>query len=653
MNTPRCLRSPWGLIGALLWALCLGAAAEPPLRAARLGATGGTVSFLPAGQPDWVQAATNRPLTTGDRLWTDRASRAEVQLGGAALRMGADTDLALLNVDDRVAQLLLAQGALRLRVRSLGAGQRIEVDTPNLAVTLRRSGDYRIDVDADGDATVVRVLSGQAELDGEGDSFTLGPRQGYRFTGQGLADRQRAASWRDDDLDRWSRERDRRTDTSTSARYVSTEVVGYEDLDANGRWRDDPEYGSVWTPTRVAVGWTPYRDGHWAWIDPWGWTWVDDAPWGYAVSHYGRWARIGSSWSWVPGPRRERAVYAPALVAFVGGGVGGLQLAATISWFPLAPREVYRPSYPVSRAYFDTINRSNAVIAPTVITNIYNTTIVNNTTTVINVKHANQQVRGAVVAVPTQTFVRAQPVARAMVKVDPTAGVAAAVTHGAMVAPLAESVQGGARVANVRPPERKRAVVARTAPPPPAVPFAQQLPKLATQPGRPIDAQARQALEPAARGPQAPAVKVVTPQARPLPVTPPPAARVPAERSPPGARTPPRAEAAPAPKARVEPARPVERAQPAERAKPAEPAERAERPERPEQTPPARASREAPPAATPAPRERAPVAAPPQRAPDGKSGGERRPANDSRKDDKKDDNKDDERTPAKDDPRKR
>ena len=160
MNTPRCLRSPWGLIGALLWALCLGAAAEPPLRAARLGATGGTVSFLPAGQPDWVQAATNRPLTTGDRLWTDRASRAEVQLGGAALRMGADTDLALLNVDDRVAQLLLAQGALRLRVRSLGAGQRIEVDTPNLAVTLRRSGDYRIDVDADGDATVVRVLSG-------------------------------------------------------------------------------------------------------------------------------------------------------------------------------------------------------------------------------------------------------------------------------------------------------------------------------------------------------------------------------------------------------------------------------------------------------------------------------------------------------------
>ena len=185
--------------------------------------------------------------------------------------------------------------------------------------------------------------------------------------------------------------------------------MGYEDLDANGSWRVDATYGSVWTPTRVASGWTPYRDGHWSWVDPWGWTWVDDAPWGYAVSHYGRWANINNTWAWVPGPRHERAVYAPALVAFIGGknfqvsvSVGGAS-AANIGWFPLAPREVYQPSYPVSRTYFDSINRSIAVIAPTTITNVYNTTIVNNTTNVTNINnvvYANQQVTGAVVAVP-------------------------------------------------------------------------------------------------------------------------------------------------------------------------------------------------------------------------------------------------------------
>ncbi len=69
----------------------------------------------------------------------------------------------------------------------------------------------------------------------------------------------------------------------------------------------------------VPAGWAPYRNGHWAWIDPWGWTWVDDAPWGFAPFHYGRWTVVDDRWGWVPGPVRQRAVYAPALVAFIGG----------------------------------------------------------------------------------------------------------------------------------------------------------------------------------------------------------------------------------------------------------------------------------------------------------------------------------------------
>ena len=44
------------------------AQAKSPLRAARLGYVTGTVSFSPAGQPDWVRAAVNRPMTTGDPL---------------------------------------------------------------------------------------------------------------------------------------------------------------------------------------------------------------------------------------------------------------------------------------------------------------------------------------------------------------------------------------------------------------------------------------------------------------------------------------------------------------------------------------------------------------------------------------------------------
>ena len=90
---------------------------------------------------------------------------------------------------------------------------------------------------------------------------------------------------------------------SRTAQYVAPDVTGYEDLDDNGTWSSEAEYGYVWTPTSVAVGWSPYHDGRWAWVAPWGWTWIDDAPWGYAPFHYGRWAHVRNRWCWVPGPR--------------------------------------------------------------------------------------------------------------------------------------------------------------------------------------------------------------------------------------------------------------------------------------------------------------------------------------------------------------
>ncbi|HSW22074.1 MAG TPA: DUF6600 domain-containing protein, partial [Burkholderiaceae bacterium] len=500
---PSLLRLPLRVLAGAL-ALMFGglAAAEPPTRAARLGFIGGTVSFSPAGQTDWLQASVNRPLTTGDRLWTEADSRAELQIGGAAMRMGPSTSVSVLNFDDRITQVQLSQGVLKLRLRDLGPRQTFEVATPNLAFTLRRPGLYRIEVDAGDDATAVMVYSGEGEVYGDRASYTVTSRQGYRFYGADLSDYEDWAPPRADDLDRWSNERDRRADRAVSARYVSSEVVGYEDLDGNGTWRVDPSYGNVWVPTRVVAGWTPYRDGHWSWIDPWGWTWVDDAPWGYAVSHYGRWAHISGGWAWVPGPRRERAVYAPALVAFVGGSNFQISLSVggsgpAVGWFPLGPREVYRPAYPVSRRYFDTINRSNTVIAPTVITNVYNTINVTQNTTIVNQRYANQRVPGAVVAVPTQAFVQSQPVGRAALPLRQEAVLRAPVASVAALAPVQQSVQGGARDASAKPPARERAVVVRTAPPTP-VPFAEQLRQLTAKPGVPIDEAQRAQLKPAA-----------------------------------------------------------------------------------------------------------------------------------------------------------
>src|SRR5450759_2688965 len=75
--------------------------ADPPSRVARLGYMTGPVSFSPAGENDWVQATINRPLTTGDRLWVDARARAEIQVGGAMIRVHAATSLSILNLDNR------------------------------------------------------------------------------------------------------------------------------------------------------------------------------------------------------------------------------------------------------------------------------------------------------------------------------------------------------------------------------------------------------------------------------------------------------------------------------------------------------------------------------------------------------------------------
>ena len=512
------------VVGVTFLAFSGWVSADPPSRVGRLGYMTGGVSFSPAGENDWVQASMNRPLTTGDRLWTESRARTEIQLGGAMVRMGANTSVSILNLDNRIVQLQLTQGTLNVRVRRLAANQVFEVNTPNLAFTLRQAGEYRIMVDQDGNATTIIVRKGRGEAYGEGAAYVLDSRQPYRFTGTGLRDYRYVNAPRLDEFDRWSSERDRRYDNSVSARYVSQDVVGYQDLDTNGTWRADVTYGNVWYPNHVSSGWAPYRDGHWAWVDPWGWTWIDDAPWGFAVSHYGRWANLRGTWAWVPGPVRSQAYYAPALVVFVGGNNFQVSISSGnvggVGWFPLGPREVYRPSYTVSRSYFENINISNTVVNTTVINNYYNNA------NVTNVVYANREVAGAIIAVPTTTFVQSQPVSRAAVRVTRDMVASAPLAIAAAIAPTEKSVHGNADQGK-KPPNQvfERPVVAWTAPPAAQAGFAAQQQQLNAKPGKPLDETARKELKPAAAAP-APAVKVVVPTQAAAPPTlqPPPTA---------------------------------------------------------------------------------------------------------------------------------
>jgi hypothetical protein len=602
---------------------------DPPTRVARLGYMEGSVSFQPAGEDEWVGAVPNRPITTGDKLWADNNSRAELQLGSAVIRLGANTSVSFLDLDNHTVQLQLSSGMIDVRIRRIDGDDDFEVDTPNLAFTATRPGRYRIIATEDGTHTIIGIRGGgDGEATGNGQTYAMHSEERGDFTGTDSLYADVEPIQEPDAFDAWVDAREHRYDSSRSAQYLSPDVVGYEDLDDNGDWRDDGSYGHVWYP-RVEVGWAPYHTGHWAWIDPWGYTWVDDSPWGYAPFHYGRWVSVGGRWGWIAGPPAERPVYAPALVVFVGGGGVG----ANVAWFPLGPREVFVPSYPVSRTYMTQVNVSSTTVNVTTVTNVYNTTIVNKTTTITNVTYANRTVPGAVTAVPQNTFASAQPVAKAAVQVNQQQIASASLSGRVAVAPTKAAVLG-ARASTAghvtAPPAAvaNRQVVAKKTPPPPPVPFAKKQQAMAAHPGQPLAKKEMATLRPAAAARTAvkvaPPGKPATPTGHPVNAARPgqPAAQ-PANRpgSQPAPKPAPAATEKPAPNKPPEPNRPEANHAPAEKAappakpeaKPAQPAEHpptaepkaepnhppAEKPAQPAAHPPAAAKPETP-AAKPA-----------------------------------------------------
>jgi hypothetical protein len=450
---------------------------DPPSRVARLNFMQGSVSFRPGGVDDWAAATLNFPLHTGDFLWADQGAKTELHVGSTAIRMDQTTAISVVNLNDQIAQFSLTAGSLNVHIRYLGEGENFEVDTPNAAIMLLRAGDYRINADGDNNTTSLIVRGGDAEVTaGPSGAFNVPAGQMAMLMGVDNVQHEISAALPPDSFDVWTRDRDAREDRATmSARYVPRETIGYEDLDANGRWVDVPQYGMVWQPTAIPVGWAPYHNGHWAWVDPWGWTWIDDAPWGFAPFHYGRWASVGGGWYWVPGAVAVRPVYSPALVAFVGGGGIGVGVAA---WFPLGPGEVYRPAYHVSEVYVRNVN----------IAYVRNVTVIMEPAPVV---FANQRVVGAVTVVPHEVFVGARPVAVAAVAVRPEMVVSARVGFVAAYAPERVSVMAGG-VAVVRTPPAvvvQRTVVVRHAAPAPPVAFAARQEALRANPGRPLDAQ--------------------------------------------------------------------------------------------------------------------------------------------------------------------
>lgn len=501
---------------ALALALLHTAFADPPGRVGRLADMQGQVWLYDAQAADWADAGRNRPLTTGDRLATGANARAEVRVGSTTLRLAAGTEVEFLQLDDERVRVQLHTGWLALRLRTQEAAQEFELVTAEGRFKPDRAGRYRLDrVDATTSAT---VWSGQLLFEAPDNAATLVAGQRADIWNNGrtqltLVQPQQDAFASEVAASELADER------SVSARYVSPEMTGVEELDRHGRWENDADYGALWVPRAVQPGWVPYRFGHWAWVNPWGWTWVDDAPWGFAPFHYGRWVFLRNTWCWSPGTWVARPVYAPALVAWVGApGIGvGVTVGGgpRVGWFPLGPREVFVPGYRTSPRYVRNVN----VTQVTNITNVTN--IINSPNTVVGqTNYVNRGVPGAVTVVPSNVVSGRQPVAPARVQItDPRPGRSgqdlqvAALPNVTAVAPVQPPAPPSMRPG--MPPRNGDAPRERPAAPPVTTAPRTAAPGAAPNPGVPA------VPTPSAATPQAPGAVNQPPAPATLPSAPP------------------------------------------------------------------------------------------------------------------------------------
>ena len=457
---------------------------DPPTRVARVSGLSGPVSMQQGGLDAWTPVAANLPLKSGDALWSGPGGRAEVQIGPTGLRTSDATSLSLLRITDRFFQVALDQGTLLVHILPGAFPDSAEIDTPAGSVNFAEAGTYRMDMDPSLPMGSVTVRAGEARVTLNGEVVPVGPGEKILLTGgpepSYLVERAPEA----DGFETWSQSRDRSAALSRSALKLGKDVMGAADLDSAGTWQVHPQYGDIWVP-RVAKDWAPYRQGRWTWLEPWGWTWVDEALWGFAPSHYGRWANLAGTWAWVPrdpGAPAARPMYAPALVAFAGQAPGqrpqGRIPGGGVAWFPLGPGEPYVPAYPVSKAYLRKVNASVALPGQPL-------------------PYANLTVPGALTVVPRTTFTGFAPVGPAAIPMNGAKQFRNAPVGGApALAPTAQSFL--AAPAASRPPAgaRTRLLVARSPMPALPVTFASRLPALEAAHGRPQGVQALRAGRP-------------------------------------------------------------------------------------------------------------------------------------------------------------
>ena len=283
----------------------------------------GAATVTPAGaDPDERDPAeVNRPVLAGDRISVSgNRSKVEIVLADQnILRVDGNSDLvperlaASPDRDDRATVVRLLSGNAQLIVTQDSLGDELpRVETPNASIYPQDYGTYRITSDQGWTQLVVR--RGTAQIVTDRGSLRVRADEEAVIDDQDSEHRPAAhEAGAFDPLERWGRQLD--------DEYASVDLGDY--VDDSLRYQAAPlaRYGAwieidgarYWRP-RVDASWRPYWHGRWVYT-PAGLTWISSEPWGWVPYHYGSWDYLsGYGWVWQPG-----YVWSPAWVYWYWG----------------------------------------------------------------------------------------------------------------------------------------------------------------------------------------------------------------------------------------------------------------------------------------------------------------------------------------------
>jgi hypothetical protein len=259
----------------------------------------------------YESATLNVPVSEHNWLQTRSDGWAEVQLeDGSLIRLAPDTviaftELGRLSSGGTITTVDLDQGEAEFKVTKHDDSD-FQVTVKNKTIVLVHSGSFRV-TSTNADPMEIVVWKGEVAIHDPDSGGEVAVKKDETFV-LDTADPSRYALDKGaeaDGLDQWSKQRDDYLSTYASSGHNYTQSpyqYGASDLNYYGQYYDVPEYGNVWQPNGVGIGWDPFSNGYWSYSPGFGYTWVSSYPWGWMPYRYGRWVFVGNrGWCWAPG----------------------------------------------------------------------------------------------------------------------------------------------------------------------------------------------------------------------------------------------------------------------------------------------------------------------------------------------------------------